>query len=247
MVMRKIKLIISYDGTDFHGWQVQPAVRTVAGVVVAALEAVVREPVSLTGASRTDAGVHARGQTADFSTESVIELAGLVRGVNRVLPNDVVVRAAEEVSADFHSSRDALGKHYRYELWLGDTDDPLARRFHWWHRYPLDVEAMKQGAEHLVGDIDFRGLRVKSRNAEQDTVRSISNVAITQSDDMLTIDIFGKSFMYKLVRSMVGLLIAVGRARVEADDIPALLAGEPAARRTEVAPPHGLTLMEVFY
>ncbi|NLF40667.1 tRNA pseudouridine(38-40) synthase TruA [bacterium] len=245
--MRNIRLIIGYDGTSFHGWQFQPGTRTVEGELVAGLSRVLREPVKLLAASRTDSGVHARGQAANFMTESSIDLLHLLRGANSTTPYDIAVFNAAEAPLDFHSTRDAIGKHYRYCMRLADMDEPIARRTHWWYRYQLDVDAMRAAAPLLTGTRDFRGLKVKSGRPNESTVRTVTDVALSQDGADLMIDIRGKGFMYKQVRSMVGMLVAAGRGRVRVADIPALLAGDPAQRRTEVAPPHGLTLMEVFY
>jgi tRNA pseudouridine38-40 synthase len=245
--MRNLKLIIAYDGTNFHGWQKQPGTRTVEGELIAGLERLLRHNVSLWAASRTDAGVHALGQTVNCHTDSTLEATQILRAANTHTPTDMAVRDVRDVSESFNSTRDATGKHYRYELWLSDVDDPLTRHRHWWLREALDLGAMRAACPLLCGEREYGGLQVTSGKAEERTVRFVYGVSVARAGPRVTIDVRGKSFMYKMVRSMVGLLVAVGRGRVKAEEVPDMLTGDPTARRSEVVPPHGLTLMEVFY
>jgi len=245
--MRNIKLIVAYDGTDFCGWQYQPEVRTVQGVLTDALRMILREPVVLTASSRTDAGVHAYGQTVNFTTENGIEPGKLLRGTNSRSPRDVSVQHVEEVEETFHSTFDATGKHYRYTVWRGIADDPLTRRYHWWYTYPVEVEAVREAARGMTGTHDFKGLQVNSGKEHEETVRTVSGIEISEEGDRLYIDIFGKGFMYKQVRSMAGLLLAAGRGKIDPAEISAVISGDPAQRQTDVAPPQGLTLLEVYY
>ena len=245
--MRNIRGIVAYDGTAFCGWQIQPGMRTVQGELTEAFRRILGEQLHLIAASRTDSGVHARGQTVNIRTQNPLALDRLLKGINSGTADDVAVLALDEVAETFHSTRDALGKHYQYLLWLSEVNDPLLRYWHWWHRYPLDVERMQDAAQHLVGTRDFRGLQVSSGRPDESSIRSVASVALRREGARLVIDIHGRSFMYKQVRSMVGLLMAVGRGRVAVDEVPGLLTGDPARRRSEVAPAQGLTLMQVFY
>ena len=245
--MRKIKLIIAYDGTYFHGWQIQPEVRTVAGEIKSGLERILRHEISLTAASRTDAGVHALGQTADFQTDNSIETGKLLLALNGVLPDDVAIKSVEEVSEGFHSTHQSKGKHYRYTIRLSETDDPLTRKYHWWYHHDLNIIKMVLASNFLKGKVDFKGLEINSGKDNVETIREISEIKIIRDGDDLIVDIFGKSFMYKLVRSMVGLLVAAGSGKIQLEEIPEILSGKNEHRRTDVAPPHGLTLVEVYY
>ncbi len=244
--MRTLRLTIAYDGTEFHGWQVQPGMRTVEGVVRDALGGMLGACGDLTAASRTDAGVHARGQTVSLSTGSEIDCVHLARGLNRHLPADVAIVACQDAAADF-SARRNLGKHYRYALWLADYDDPLGRRYHWWYRYPLDCAAMQAAAPLMTGTHEMRGLQMVSGKTHEESVRTVHAVSVTCEGARLAIDVTGQSFMYKQVRAMTGVLVAVGRGRIAPEDVPAVLAGSAGARRFDVAPPQGLTLMEVKF
>ncbi len=246
--MKNIKLIISYDGTDFHGWQFQPDIRTVAGELKAALETILLEPILLKAASRTDTGVHAFGQTAHFKTENDIPLSKLIKGINSILSEDVSVLSMEYMDENFHSTYDSKGKHYRYQILKSETEDPFSRKFHWLHPYFLNVSAMKKAAKYLIGeDVEFKGLYINSTNPNVFTKRNISEINFEKNEKLLNIDIFGKSFMYKMVRSIVGLLVAVGNGRINPEKVPELLNANPGNRITNVAPAKGLTLMEVYY
>lgn len=244
--LRTLHLTLAYDGSHFHGWQFQPGLRTVEGVLRDAATHLLGECFNLAAASRTDAGVHARGQSVQLSTYSSLEADRIPRALNRYLPPDVAVITCRDVPPDF-SVRQNLGKLYRYELWLAPYDDPLSRHLHWWYRFPLDIPAMQAAAPSLTGTRDFSGLLMTSRKPSEETVRTIHNVSISVNFPQVIIDISGKSFMYKQVRAMVGVLIAVGRGRIPVRSVPDVLEGKTSPRRFEVAPPHGLTLMQVFY
>jgi len=245
--MKKFKLIIAYDGNDFHGWQIQPEVRTVAGELKFAAEKILRHEISVTAASRTDTGVHATGQTADFTTDNHIEPGKLLYALNGVLPGDVVVKSVEEVPEDFHSTHQSKGKHYRYVIRLSKINDPLTRKYHWWYRHNLDIEKMILASKFLIGKVDFKGLEINCGKPDVETVREISEIKISQNNNDLIIDVFGKSFMYKLVRSMIGLLVAAGNRKIQPEEIPEILSGKNEHRKTDVAPAKGLTLIKVYY
>lgn len=244
--MRTIHLTLAYDGTDFHGWQHQPGTRTVEGVLRRALDTLLGAYDDLTAASRTDAGVHARGQSVHFRTGSDLDCPHIARGLNRYLPDDVAVVACADATPDF-SARHNLGKLYRYELWLAEYDDPLTRRYHWWYHYPLVLDAMRAAAALMTGTLDMRGLQMVSGKQHEETTRMINAVTLTQDGARLIIDIVGKSFMYKQVRAMVGVLLAAGRGRIAPGSVLDVFAGAAGPRRFDVAPPHGLTLMQVLF
>lgn len=246
MTMRTLKLTIAYDGTAFHGWQAQPATRTVQGVLTDVCTTLLGTECTLAAASRTDAGVHARGQVAALTTGCTWPAGNIRRAINSRLPADVVVVHAED-APDTFSPRDAVAKHYRYELYLAEDDDPLTRHRHWWHPLPLEVERVRAAATLMIGTHDFRGLQVRSYKPYENTARTLFDMRVTARESTVVIDVLGASFMYKMVRSLVGLLSAVGRGRVRCEDILALLSGDPRQRRSEVAPPQGLTLMRVWF
>ncbi|MBR5624685.1 tRNA pseudouridine(38-40) synthase TruA [bacterium] len=241
------KLTVGYDGTRFCGWQIQPGVRTVQGELEAALKRLLRENVTITAASRTDSGVHALGQTVNFSTAKDIPPEKLLRALNTYTPDDVTVSKIEAVDKDFHSTFSSCGKHYRYTVWTGEADDVMTRNFHLLLRRNLDMDAMREAAAFFIGEKEYKGLQVKSGKPEEATVRKVTAVEVAREGDKLTIDIWGKGFMYKQVRSMAGLLLAVGEGRVKPNETEGLMSGRSGVRKTEVAPPQGLCLVKVYY
>ena len=240
------KATVAYDGSNFCGYQFQPGERTVQGVLTEALRRMLREEIVIIGASRTDSGVHALGQTINFKTTRKLEAEKLLKAFNSYTPNDVTISDVSEVDENFHSTFSAVGKHYRYTLWTGDSDDVFARSYHLWFRRPLDLEAMREAAALLVGEKDFKGLQVKSGKPNEATVRLVTAVEISKKGEEIFLDFWGKGFMYKQVRSLAGLLLAVGDGRVAVKDVEKLLSGEM-ERRSEVAPPQGLCLVKVYY
>lgn len=241
------KLTVAYDGTKFCGWQIQPGVRTVQGELQAGLKRLFREEVTVTACSRTDSGVHAQGQTVDFFTARDIPPEKLLRALNTYTPEDISVTKIEEVPPDFHSTFSARGKHYRYTVFTGEADDVMTRNFHLLLRRDLDIEAMRRAAACFVGEKEYKGLQVKSGKPEEATVRLVTAAEVRREGDLVIIDIWGKGFMYKQVRSMAGLLLAVGEGRVRAEETEDLMSGKAGARKTEVAPPQGLCLVKVYY
>ena len=241
------KLTVGYDGTRFCGWQIQPGVRTVQGEIEAALKRLLREEVTITAASRTDSGVHALGQTVNFRTAKDIPPEKLLRALNTYTPDDITVSRIEAVDKDFHSTFSSCGKHYRYTVWTGEADDVMTRNFHLLLRRELDLEAMRKAAAFFIGEKEYKGLQVRSGKPEEATVRKVTAVEVAREGDKLTMDIWGKGFMYKQVRSMAGLLLAVGEGRVKPEETEELMSGRAGSRKTEVAPPQGLCLVKVYY
>lgn len=246
--MRNLRLIIAYDGTDYHGWQHQPGLRTVEGRLVEVLSPITQTRVGLTVAGRTDAGVHAHGQTANFRTESPIDLTRLRRAVNSRLEPTILVRSIEEVPERFNARFDALGKHYRYAVWA-DPDKPpphLARHLLHWHR-PVDLQAMADAASQLVGRRDFKSFETTSSQPRKSTVCDIQRLEVSRDGEHLWIDVEGDRFLYNMVRNIAGTLLEVGRGRFAAGDIPHMLQARDRSATGPTAPAIGLTMMKVFY
>lgn len=243
---RKVKLVLAYDGADFHGWQAQPGLRTVQGALEEALREMIGERPCTRGASRTDAGVHAEGQVATFRTTSTIPPHGFQRGLSGLLRPDVVVVSAEEVPDDFDAQRSARGKHYRYRVLSSRQPSPTLRRSTWWVAGPLDLDAMRRAATSLVGTFDFAAFR-SSDCAQKTTVRTVSRLDVTPDGDEIRFDVEGTAFLMNMVRILVGTLVDVARGRIAADDVPAIRDGLDRRKAGRTAPPHGLTLVRVFY
>ncbi len=245
--MRQLRLTVEYDGTDFAGWQRQANADTVQGHLEQALERLLGHPTRVSGASRTDAGVHARGQVAAFSTERSIPTEGMRRALNTTLPPAIAVSELTEVDPSFHPRFAATGKHYRYQWWLRRDRAPRWRHRAWHHPRPLDIEAMRAGAQHLLGEHDFSAFRAVGC-ASKSTRRRLDSVTFTEPEPhLLALDVRGNAFLRNMMRIIAGTLTEIGEGRRPADDVAALLAGGDRRRSGPTAPAHGLELMEVFY
>ncbi|MBA3456252.1 MAG: tRNA pseudouridine(38-40) synthase TruA [Deltaproteobacteria bacterium] len=245
--MRQIKLVIEYDGTELCGWQRQPNGPTVQQHLEEALAKLLTHEVRITGASRTDAGVHARGQVATFQTERPIELHGIRRGVNSMLPDAIAVREVSEVALDFHPRFSATGKHYRYLIYRGADRSPRWRERAWHHPQSLDLAAMRVAAGSLVGEHDFAAFRAIGCAAKT-TVRQIHGIELVEGpEDVLVVEVRGNAFLRNMVRILVGTLAEVGRGYREASQVPEILASKDRGLAGMTAPAHGLELMEVRY
>lgn len=253
-----MELLVEYKGEAFSGWQVQPNQRTVAGTLETALEHITRHPVRLVAASRTDKGVHALGQVASFKTSATIIGRRLRRGVNAILPPEVAVRQARDVPADFHARFSAKGKHYRYRIFNRYARCPLELDRAWHYPSPLDIEAMDEAAQHLIGDHDFASLETRT-DVKRGTRRKLRSVRVREVSPLggdwtvgppgvaIQIDVIGDSFLYKMVRTIAGTLVLVGHGKLKPAAIPEMLAGRMRAQAGPTAPPQGLTLLRVFY
>ncbi len=245
-VMRTIKLTIEYDGTNYAGWQVQPNGLAIQQVMEEALARILGEQVRLHSSGRTDAGVHARGMVAAFRTEKTIPLSAFSDGLNSLLPPGIAVREAEEAPPGFNPRADATGKRYRYTILNTPRRSPLSRLYAWHLRGRLDLAAMREAAQHFVGEKDFCAFRT-SGCAARTTVRNVFAVGITEEGDFIHIDVTGSGFLRNMVRIMVGTLVAVGEGKLTPDGIEGLLVSEAPGTAGPTAPSHGLCLMEVFY
>jgi len=244
--MNRIRLTIEYDGTDYVGWQRQPNGLSVQEVVELALQQVVGHPVQIISSGRTDAGVHARGMVVHFDTSCVLPMTAYREGVNAHLPMDIVITDAMLVSPEFHARYSALAKRYRYTLSIGATRSPLASRFSWHLRSPLDIESMRVAAESLVGRHDFAAFR-SSGCVAKSTIREIFSIRIKRHGRMQYIDVIGSGFLRNMVRVIVGTLVEVGRGKRTADEVRQLLVSCDRDRAGATAPPQGLCLMQVWY
>lgn len=244
---RTIRLVLEYDGTGLAGWQRQANAPTVQQHLEEAVAAMVGRPTQVTGASRTDAGVHALGQVAHFHTETAIPPHGFRRGLNALLPPSIAVVACSEAAPGFHARFDARGKHYRYTLLTRPDRSPLLRDRAWHCPRPLDLAAMEAAAAHMLGERDFAALRAAGCTART-TRRRIDAVRFTRErDDLLHLDVHGNAFLRNMVRILAGTLVDVGEGRLAAADVPAILDSRDRTRAGRTAPPGGLTLVSVFY
>lgn len=244
--MRTIRLTLEYDGTGLAGWQRQDNGPSVQQHLEEALAAMVGGPVTVIGASRTDAGVHALGQVAHFQTEVTIPLHGFRLGLNSTLPPQIAVTDAVEVPADFHARFSARGKRYRYTILNRRDPSPLQRNTTWWRSRRLDIDAMQAAAAALIGEHDYSAFRAAGCTART-TRRHISRLDVSRAGDLVLLDVDGNAFLRHMVRIITGTLVEVGEARRPPDSLPALLASRDRTQAGQTAPPQGLTLVEVLY
>lgn len=251
--MTTLRLVLEYDGTDFHGWQAQPSVRTVEGALREALTRVTRESPRLTAAGRTDAGAHSHGQVVGLTLERDWDPSRLAAALNAVLPQDVSVLSADHAADGFHARFDALDRTYRYLVVSRRARTPLMRRFAWQVSDTLDTGAMRDAAVPLRGTHDF-GAFGRSPRPDGSTVRTVSQIWLRQvmplGDDRApahVIEVSADAFLYGMMRNIAGVLVAVGRGRMDAADVAGMLA-EPAHRwPVTVAPARGLHQWTVTY
>ena len=241
-----LRFAVEYDGTNFSGFQWQPSVRTVAGVLEAALQGLLREPVRVAGAGRTDAGVHATGQVVSFSTRVRFPFERLARALDSLLPGDVTARECTIVGNDFSARFSARERTYVYAILNRREPSALLRRraYHVWT--PLDVEAMIRAAARFVGEHDFRAFCAAPPRCGV-TLRTVRRLAVRRHDDAVRIEIAADGFLHRMVRAIVGTLVECGRGRCDPATIDDRLCVQPPARKERVAPAHGLYLASVRY
>jgi tRNA pseudouridine38-40 synthase len=246
-MMRNIRFVISYDGSDFHGWQTQPGLRTVQQTLEGALADLTGEAgLRVNASGRTDTGVHALAQVLNFRTESHLAPPVLLRAVNARLPEDVIVREADEVSLDFDANRDALRKLYRYVLHDGDVPDLFMRKYCHHTRYKLDAPKMNRAAAVLLGTHDFRCFETDWPNRAS-SVRTITHIALNRFGDWLWLDVEADGFLYNMVRAITGTLLNVGRGFWPEEQLAHILQAGDRTQAGPTAPPQGLFLVRVTY
>ena len=244
--MRNLRLDICYDGTRYRGWQRLPGVdATIQGKLETALSRILGEPIEISGSGRTDAGVHARGQVANFHCESDMPSARILEELRRYLPEDIGIYSCKDCSPRFHARLNAKEKTYCYRIWNSDAPCVFERRYVAVMPEKLDIAAMKQAAALLIGEHDFSAF-CGNPKFKKTTVRYIRAIDIRRQGEELTISFTGNGFLHNMVRILVGTLIEAGRGERDARSIPALFGGKRADAGF-LAPAQGLCLMEVMY
>lgn len=244
--MVNIKLTIEYDGSNYHGWQRQNNAVSIQETIEKAIYELTGEEITITGASRTDFGVHAYGQTANFTTSSRIPPERFSYALNRILPNDIVIKKSEEVSMDFHSRYSAKGKKYRYLVYNSNFPSALLRNRAFHVSHFLCADKMKKAAECLVGTHDFSAFKA-SGSSVKTSVRTITEVSVSKNEDILSFEISGDGFLYNMVRIIVGTLVDVGTGKIEPWEMEKILKGRDRRKAGRTAPSCGLYLVEVYY
>lgn len=244
---KNFKLVIEYDGTRYHGWQRQKDDRSIQGEIEKALETITGNKVTLIGSGRTDAGVHALGQVANFECETRLEPAALKNALNSLLRNDIVIRACETVSASFHARYDAKSKVYQYRILNRALPAAIGRQYAWFIRKPLNKEAMRTAITHIIGRHDFKSFE-GTGSVRQHTIRQVfSAELIEQEGRFLILQIEADGFLRYMVRNIVGTLVDVGLGKLSPHDFKCILDSKDRSQASATAPAHGLTLIRVNY
>lgn len=244
--MRNIKLTIEYDGKGFNGWQKQPNKLNIQGEIERAIYNITKEEVDLIGSGRTDAGVHALGQVANFKTNSQISIEKLPLAINSQLKNSIVIKEAEEVNERFHSRYNAKRKTYRYIINNSKCGTAIYRNLEYSYPFKLDAEKMKQASKYFEGEHDFKAFK-SSGTSSKNSVRTIYKAIVKQEGEKIIIELTGNGFLYNMVRIISGTLLDVGLGKIQPEEIPEMIESKDRQRAGKTLPAHGLYLVEVKY
>ena len=247
--MRRIRITLAWDGTEFHGWQVQPGLPTIQGVLEEIIGAIEGKPVHVAGSGRTDAGVHARAQVAAFTIDNPIPADNLRRAINRLLPPAIRVLDAIETDANFHPRFDAIAKTYQYTIHRAPICSPFEWRYVHHYPYPLDEDAMIAAARLFEGEHDFTAFAASDNRDEEgkSRVRTIFSSTMARAADRLIYTVRGSGFLKHMVRNIVGTLIETGRRNPDAHAITTLFSADSSRKAGPTAPAKGLVLISVEY
>ena len=250
--MRNLKLILSYDGTEFSGWQVQPGAPTVQGTLASAIGRITGEKVLPQGSGRTDAGVHALGQVVTFVTESSVPTQNFLKALNDILPASVRVLDVAEAKPEFHARHSTRGKTYRYRIYREAICPPFLARYVWHFPYPLDVQAIMRAGERVIGEHDFTSFAAvdPERGRDDGPVSKVKKIFSSQWEvdgGELIYTVRGSGFLHHMVRNLVGTFILVGKGTLQPQDIARILAAQNRSAAGPTAPASGLYLVEVEY
>ena len=244
--MRNIKLIIEYDGKGFNGWQKQPNKLNIQGEIERAIKEVTGEEVELNASGRTDAGVHAISQVANFKTESNIDINKIPLALNSKLKKSIIIKKAEEADLNFHARYNAKGKKYRYIINNSLVGSAIYRDLEYNFPIKLDVEKMKHAAKYFEGEHDFKAFR-SSGTSNKNSVREIYKVEIKEENERIILEFTGNGFLYNMVRIMVGTLMDVGLGKIKPESIKDIIDSKERTKAGKTAPAQGLYLVEVYY
>jgi tRNA pseudouridine38-40 synthase len=244
--MRNLKLTLAYDGTEFHGWQIQPHLRTIQGELQQVLEKLFNHEVNVTGSGRTDAGVHAHGQVANVETIRTMDTDAVLRGLNALLPGEIRVMLVEEVRPEFHARRSARSKTYEYHVWRNPIVSPFHARYVYAFRYPLDEDAMDRGTKYFLGTHDFTSFCASATEIE-DRTRTIFEACWDRSDATWVFRIRGSGFLQYMVRTIAGTLIKIGQGRLRPEQLVEIFEARDRRLAGPSLPAQGLHLVQVEY
>ena len=244
--MRNIKLTIEYDGKDFNGWQKQPNKLNIQGTIEQAIKSITGEDVELNASGRTDAGVHALGQVANFKTNSQIPIEKFAIAINSKLKRSIVIKKAEEVDERFHSRLSCKRKTYRYIINNSEEGSAIYRNLETHIPQKLDVDKMKEAVKYFEGEHDFKAFKA-SGTSSKNSVRTIFETNIYQKENRIYIELTGNGFLYNMVRIIAGTLVEVGIGKIEPKDIPEIIKEGKREKAGKTLPPNGLYLVKVMY
>ena len=260
--MKRVMLTVAYDGTNYHGWQIQPNGETIEGILNRCLSELLGEKIGVIGASRTDSGVHAMGNVAVFDTESPIPAEKISYALNRYLPEDIRIQKSEEVSREFHPRHCASRKTYEYRIYCAPFPMPVKRLYSHFTYVPMDIDLISQGASYLVGKHDFKSFCSTEAQVET-TVRQIDSIRVwetgsevnagndngyvDQTGKEIVIRVTGRGFLYNMVRIIAGTLMEIGRGHIEPKEMEKIIAARDRQAAGPTAPACGLTLINIEY
>ena len=244
--MRNIKLIIEYDGKKFGGWQKQPNKLNIQGEIEKAIEEITGEAVELNASGRTDAGVHSLGQTANFKTNSEIDISKMAIAINSKLKQSIRIIKAEEVDEKFHARYSCKGKKYKYVINNSKYGSAIYRDLEYHMPIKLNVEAMQKGIKYFEGEHDFKGFKA-SGTSSKSSVRTIYSAKVIEDGERIIVEIEGNGFLYNMVRIISGTIVDVGLGKIKPEEIPEIIESKDRTRAGKTLPPPGLYLVEVYY
>lgn len=247
--MKKYKLTISYDGTNFGGWQIQPNSTCIQALIQDALTTILRAPIRITGAGRTDAGVHALAQVAHFSYLGDINLNKTLVSLNALLPTEIRIHNIEEVPMDFHARYSATHKVYHYHFHLDRSMHPFRRLYSAHILHPVDLDLLKEAATYFLGTHDFTSFanEANTGSAAKNAIRTLHRLDVHEEDGVFRLEFEGDGFLYKMVRNIVGTLLDISRGKIPLSELPAIFEAKDRRKGGKTAPPQGLFLMQVHY
>lgn len=240
------KCVVEYDGTYFVGWQVQNNGRTVQEEIEKGLSRIYKHKIRIIGSGRTDTGVHALNQVFCFRSEKYLDSNALFKGLNSVLPDDMVIKSVEDVPLEFHAQRSALHKTYLYKILNREYPSALDRKRYWWVRYPLDVERLQLLTVPFVGELDFSAMCVK-RSLKENNIRKLNFIRVERVGDVVQFEVDADGFLHNMVRNIVGTIKDFYFNNRTAEDIVDVLNSKDRDLGGVTAPPHGLYLKDVYY
>lgn len=244
--MKNVKLTIEYDGTNYHGWQYQNNVNSIQEEIEKALTKITGEYINIFGSGRTDAGVHATGQVANFYTTSQLPIKRFKYALNMRLPRDITIVDSEEVDLEFHSRFSAKGKQYKYIIYNNEMPSAINRNYSYHIINRLNIDEMKKASKCLIGTHDFKSFMSKG-TIVKDTIRTIYSIDIIKNGNFIEIIIEGSSFLRSMIRIIVGTLILVGNGKLRKEDLPNIILGKTRCLSGPTAPAQGLYLQKVYY